>query len=96
VLEYNSVFGPEAAVTVPYDPRFVRGEMRKPCRSGETTIHIGPTGHVRRCPDFPPDGHWTTHERYVPVACNRCYYACRGEAQAPLTLSRFRDLLAST
>lgn len=26
VLEYNSVFGPEAAVTVPYDPRFVRGE----------------------------------------------------------------------
>ena len=26
VLEYNSVFGPEAAVTVPYDPRFVRSE----------------------------------------------------------------------
>ena len=26
VLEYNSVFGPEAAITVPYDPRFVRGE----------------------------------------------------------------------
>jgi len=76
-------------------PRFVRGEMREPCRSGETTIHIGPTGHVRRCPDFPPDGHWTTHERYVPIACNRCYYACRGEAQAPLTLSRFRDLVAS-
>jgi hypothetical protein len=26
VVEYNSVFGPEAAVTVPYDPGFVRGE----------------------------------------------------------------------
>jgi hypothetical protein len=26
VLEYNSVFGPEAAVTVPYDPTFVRSE----------------------------------------------------------------------
>lgn len=26
VAEYNSVFGPEAAVTVPYDPTFVRGE----------------------------------------------------------------------
>jgi hypothetical protein len=26
VLEYNATFGPEAAVTVPYDPGFVRGE----------------------------------------------------------------------
>jgi hypothetical protein len=25
-LEYNATFGPEAAVTVPYDPAFVRGE----------------------------------------------------------------------
>jgi hypothetical protein len=26
VVEYNSLFGPERAVTVPYDPHFVRGE----------------------------------------------------------------------
>jgi hypothetical protein len=26
ILEYNATFGPEAAVTVPYDPAFVRGE----------------------------------------------------------------------
>ena len=26
VVEYNSLFGPERAVTVPYDPAFVRGE----------------------------------------------------------------------
>jgi hypothetical protein len=26
IVEYNSTFGPEAAVTVPYDPAFVRGE----------------------------------------------------------------------
>jgi hypothetical protein len=25
VVEYNSVFGPEVAVTIPYDPLFVRG-----------------------------------------------------------------------
>jgi MoaA/NifB/PqqE/SkfB family radical SAM enzyme len=76
-------------------PRFVRGEMREPCRAGETTVHIDPTGRVRRCPDFPPDQHWSAHERYEHISCNRCYYACRGEAQAPLTLSRFRDLLAT-
>jgi MoaA/NifB/PqqE/SkfB family radical SAM enzyme len=75
-------------------PRYLRGEMREPCRAGETTIHIDPSGHVRRCPDFPTEHHWSQHTRYAPIACNRCYYACRGEAQAPLTLSRFHDLVA--
>jgi MoaA/NifB/PqqE/SkfB family radical SAM enzyme len=75
-------------------PRYLREEMHEPCRSGETTIHIDPAGIVRRCPDFPADRHWTEYQRYEPIGCNACYYACRGEAQAPLTLSRFRDLLA--
>jgi MoaA/NifB/PqqE/SkfB family radical SAM enzyme len=73
-------------------PRYLRGEMREPCRAGETTIHIDPSGHVRRCPDFPVEHHWSKHTRYEPISCNKCYYACRGEAQAPLTISRFRDL----
>lgn len=75
-------------------PRYVRGEMTEPCRSGIDTIHVDPTGHVRRCPDFPTDFHWTEFERYEPVNCNACYYACRGEAQAPLRLSRVRDVMA--
>ena len=76
-------------------PRYVRGDMREQCRAGETTIHIDPTGRVRRCPDFPAEHHWTGHERFERIACNRCYYACRGEAQAPLTISRFQDLLST-
>ena len=75
-------------------PRYVRGEMTEPCRSGIDTIHVDPTGHVRRCPDFPTDFHWTQFSRYEPVNCNACYYACRGEAQAPLRLSRVRDVMA--
>ncbi len=75
-------------------PRYVRGEMNEPCRSGMRTIHIDPTGHVKRCPDFPPDFHWTEFRKYEPIDCNACYYACRGEAQAPLRLSRIRDVLA--
>jgi MoaA/NifB/PqqE/SkfB family radical SAM enzyme len=75
-------------------PAWLRGELRGHCRSGETTIHIGPTGMVRRCPDFPASHHWTEPRGFAPIACNACYYACRGEAQAPLTLSRFRDLAA--
>lgn len=75
-------------------PRYLRGDMREPCRSGIRTIHIDPTGHVKRCPDFPTDFHWRDFRNYEPVNCNACYYACRGEAQAPLRLSRIRDVMA--
>ncbi len=76
-------------------PRYVRGEMTEPCQSGRTTIHIDPQGHVRRCPDFAPDGPWQSYRGYQPIDCNACYYACRGEAQAPLRLmSRIRDVMA--
>lgn len=75
-------------------PRYVRGELREPCRSGIRTIHLDPTGHVKRCPDFPTDFHWRDFRKYEPVNCNACYYACRGEAQAPLRLSRIRDIMA--
>jgi len=75
-------------------PRYVRGEMTEPCRSGIRTIHLDPTGQVKRCPDYPTDFHWRDFRKYEPVNCNDCYYACRGEAQAPLRLSRIRDIMA--
>ena len=76
-------------------PRWVAGEMGEPCRSGQDTVHIDPYGGIRRCPDFPVDGHWREYDGYAPIACDRCFYACRGEAQAPLRLNRFQDLVAS-
>ena len=53
-----------------------------------------PAGFVRRCPDFPVDFHWSEFREYKPIGCNACFYACRGEAQAPLRLSRLRDVMA--
>ena len=76
-------------------PRYASGAMTEPCRSGMDTVHVNPFGHVRRCPDFPADFHWSEFKKYEPVNCNACYYACRGEAQAPLRLSRVRDVMAS-
>lgn len=75
-------------------PRYVRGEVTEPCQSGLRTIHVDPTGRVKRCPDFPTDFHWRAYRRYQPIACNACFYACRGEAQAPLRWSRIQDVLA--
>jgi MoaA/NifB/PqqE/SkfB family radical SAM enzyme len=76
-------------------PRFFSGEMHDSCNSGVRTIHIDPAGQVRRCPDFPADFHWRDFQRYTPIDCNACYYACRGEAQAPLTIARVRDVMAT-
>jgi len=75
-------------------PRYVRGEMHDPCLSGRRTIHVNPMGYVRRCPDFPSDFHWTEFRTYQAIDCNACYYACRGESQAPLTITRVRDIMA--
>ena len=75
-------------------PRYVRGEMKEPCQAGIKTIHVDPAGHVKRCPDFPVDFHWSEYSKYKAIDCNACYYACRGEAQAPLRLSRVRDVMA--
>jgi MoaA/NifB/PqqE/SkfB family radical SAM enzyme len=78
-------------------PRYLRGEMTEPCRSGRDTIHVSPTGQVRRCPDFPTDFHWSEYRTYEPIDCNACYYACRGEAQAPIRIaSRVLDVMGST
>lgn len=74
-------------------PRWARGEITEPCRSGQRTIHIDPMGHVKRCPDFPTDFHWRDFRAYAPIDCNACFYACRGEAQAPLRLSRVHDVM---
>ena len=75
-------------------PRWFRGEHEAHCESGMRTVHVDPLGQVRRCPDFPSDFHWRDFEKYEPIACDKCFYACRGEAQAPLTLSRVRDYTA--
>ncbi len=75
-------------------PRWVRGQLAKPCESGIRTIHIDPVGHVKRCPDFPTDFHWREWTSYEPIKCDRCFYACRGEAQAPLRWSRVQDVFA--
>ncbi len=44
-------------------PRYVRGEMKRALRKGDTTIHIDPQGLVRRCSDFPADGPWRVVSR---------------------------------
>jgi hypothetical protein len=50
---------------------------------------------VKICPEFEPFAHWTEidYKRPAPHDCTNCWYGCRGENEAPLTLGRIGELL---
>jgi MoaA/NifB/PqqE/SkfB family radical SAM enzyme len=64
------------------------------CTAGRRTIHVTPQGLVRPCPELPIVSHWSTYDcaKSAPPLCGACWYACRGEVQAPLTLGRIKAL----
>jgi MoaA/NifB/PqqE/SkfB family radical SAM enzyme len=76
-------------------PAYVSGAVIDGCTAGKKTLHISPGGMVRPCAELPPVGHYSEydHRAAAPVTCTRCFQACRGEVQAPLTLTRIRDCL---
>jgi hypothetical protein len=58
-------------------------------------LHIDPWGQVKICPEFEPFAHWTELDVKRPPAhdCTNCWYGCRGENEAPLTIGRIGELL---
>lgn len=66
------------------------GRVRGRCPAGRKTLHITPDGYVKPCPDFPRAEHYTGYcPKSAPqMTCDDCWYACRGEVEAPLTVSR--------
>lgn len=63
--------------------------------AGRAFMHIDPWGHVKICPEFEPFAHWTEigMKKPEPHDCTGCWYGCRGENEAPLTLGRIGELL---
>ena len=62
--------------------------------AGRRFFHVDPWGYVKICPEFEPFAHWTEldEKKPAPHTCTRCWYGCRGENEAPITLARIRDL----
>ncbi|HEY1587724.1 MAG TPA: radical SAM protein [Polyangia bacterium] len=63
--------------------------------AGSAFMHVDPWGHMKICPEFEPFAHWTELDEKRPPAhdCTRCWYGCRGENEAPLTIGRIGELL---
>jgi MoaA/NifB/PqqE/SkfB family radical SAM enzyme len=76
-------------------PTFVSGTQITGCTAGKKGLHISPGGMVRPCAELPMVSHWSEydHRAVAPVTCTRCFQACRGEVQAPVSLSRIFEVL---
>jgi MoaA/NifB/PqqE/SkfB family radical SAM enzyme len=75
----------------------VQGNVIPGCTAGKKTLHISPGGMVRPCAELPMVAHYTEYDpaEAEPVTCTRCFQACRGEVQAPITLRRVADMMLS-
>jgi len=76
-------------------PSYVDGKVIEGCTAGKQTLHVSPTGMVRPCAELPFVGYFEDYDprAAAPVDCTRCFQACRGEVQAPITVRRVIDAL---
>jgi MoaA/NifB/PqqE/SkfB family radical SAM enzyme len=75
-------------------PDYYRTGSLPGCQAGRRTLHVTPDGLVKPCPDLPALVPWN---KYVPRRasrpdCDVCWYACRGEVQAPMDLRHMVSL----
>ncbi|MSP63164.1 MAG: radical SAM protein [Myxococcales bacterium] len=78
-------------------PSYVEGNVIAGCTAGKETLHISPGGMVRPCAELPMVSHFRDYDHIAaePVTCTRCFQACRGEVQAPITLGRVMEIMTS-
>lgn len=77
-------------------PAYFRDGFIPGCRAGLNWIQVTPDGFVQQCSELPRVCHYS---EYLPrlqkrVACQKCWYTCRGEAEAnPLAPGRLLELI---
>ena len=76
-------------------PNYFRGTMSETCQAaGKWLVQLTPDGDVKPCPELDVSSHYTEIiKQSKPIACNRCFYSCRGETEASLTLERVAEVM---
>lgn len=75
---------------------YFEGDEIPNCEAGIKWIQVSPEGFVKRCSEMPGLYHHTEfYDKYQfePTDCTSCWFSCRAEIQAPMKLSRVRDLV---
>ncbi len=75
-------------------PEFFARKGVPGCTAGLNWIQVTPDGKIKRCSDHPPVGDFSGWHRraFCQTHCDRCWYSCRGAAQEPWTVKRFREM----
>jgi MoaA/NifB/PqqE/SkfB family radical SAM enzyme len=75
-------------------PRYIREGGIPGCLAGRKWVQVCPDGTLLRCSDTEKLGSWQEFKpNRVPfTTCQECWYACRGESEAPLGIRRIVEL----
>jgi MoaA/NifB/PqqE/SkfB family radical SAM enzyme len=74
---------------------FERGRING-CLAGQRWLQVTPDGYLKPCSELPVIGHFEEFPlSREKVSCQSCWYSCRGEAQAPLSLRRLREIIGN-
>ncbi|MCW5828155.1 MAG: radical SAM protein [Deltaproteobacteria bacterium] len=74
---------------------FVRG-AKDGCRAGKDWVHVTAEGYIQPCSELPIKAHYTEFTESTITEndiCDKCWFACRGESQAPLNLARIGEVV---
>jgi MoaA/NifB/PqqE/SkfB family radical SAM enzyme len=60
------------------------------CKAGQRWITVTPDGYIQPCSETARICHYTewSPDQFGDINCDVCWYACRAESQAPVTLKR--------
>ena len=76
-------------------PDYFRDTLPKTCQAaGKWMVQLTPDGEIKPCPELPVSGNYKDFKRETkPISCARCWYSCRGETQASLTMERAMEIM---
>jgi MoaA/NifB/PqqE/SkfB family radical SAM enzyme len=77
-------------------PPFFEHKAIGGCKAGQRWVTITPDGYVQPCSELERVCHYTEYspDLFGDVSCDVCWYACRAEAQAPVTLKRIGEWIS--
>ena len=79
-------------------PDYFKNGMVRHCRAGLKWLQVTPDGYIQQCAELPRICYHADFKKELVVspACSKCWYTCRGEAEAPqLTPKRFLEFMRS-
>ncbi len=66
------------------------------CMAGKKWVQITPEGFVKPCSELPVVAHYKDYDFKMAAktdGCQSCWFACRGESQAPVNLKRLAEFV---